>query len=128
HLAWVLALMIGAAALLSGANTLNAAVQERGRELATLRALGYKGGALALSLAQESVVLAAAGGLIGLALARLRFTGASVRLSRSASAVEVDARAILIGLGGALALGVLGTVPAAVRALRVPVAAGLKEE
>jgi len=84
HLAWAMAVLIGLAALLSGANTLNAAVQERGRELATLRALGYPVRALVWALGQESLVLGAAGGLLGLALARLFGNGGSSRLAMSA--------------------------------------------
>jgi len=127
-LAWAMVLLIGAAALLSGANTLNAAVQDRGRELATLRALGYRGLPLAWSLGQESLVLAGAGGLAGLALARLAVEGSSVRLAMSAFTLEVDPPCVLAGLGGALALGFLGTLPAAWRVLRLPVAGALKQE
>jgi ABC-type antimicrobial peptide transport system permease subunit len=127
-LAWGMAVMIGLAALLSGANTLNAAVQERGRELATLRALGYPPRALVLALAQESLVLAAAGGLLGLALARLAVSGNSVRLAMSAFTLEVDPAAILTGLAGVLLLGIIGTVPAVTRALRLPVHIALKED
>ena len=127
-LAWSMAFLIGIAALLTGANTLNAAVQERARELATLRALGYRGAALAASLLQESLVLAAAGGLAGLLLARLALAGSSVRLAMSAFTLSVDSTAIAIGLGGALALGVLGTLPAAMRVMRQSVARALQGE
>jgi ABC-type lipoprotein release transport system permease subunit len=128
RLAWAMACMIGAASLITGANTLNAAVQERGRELATLRALGYRGAALVWSLAQESLVLAAAGGLVGLLLARLLVSGGSVRLAMSAFALRVDPVAVVVGLAGALVLGLLGAIPAALRAARIPVAVALKEE
>jgi ABC-type antimicrobial peptide transport system permease subunit len=127
-LAWGMAVMIGLAALLSGANTLNAAVQERGRELATLRALGYPPRALVVALAQESLVLAAAGGLLGLSLARLVVSGGSVRLAMSAFTLEVDPVAVLTGFAGVLLLGLFGTVPAVARALRLPVNIALKEE
>jgi putative ABC transport system permease protein len=127
-LAWAMVLLIGVAALLSGANTLNAAVQDRGRELATLRALGYRGLPLAWSLGQESIVLAGAGGLLGLALARLFLAGSSVRLAMSAFTLEVDPVCVLTGLGGVLVLGVLGTLPAAWRVLDLPVAAALKQD
>jgi ABC-type antimicrobial peptide transport system permease subunit len=124
-MAWAMAVLIGVAALLTGANTLNAAVQERSAELATLRALGYRHTAITASLLQESLVLAAAGGIAGLGLARLAVEGASVRLAMSAFELTVDAPAILIGLGGALVLGLLGTIPAAVRVARLPVTAAL---
>lgn len=126
-LAWALAALIVGAALFGGANTINAAVQDRLRELATLRALGYGGVALVRSLAQESLVLAAAGGLVGLFLARLALSGSAVRLAMSAFELRVDALAIAIGFGGVLMLGLLGTTPAALRVLRLPVATALKE-
>jgi len=126
-LAWVLALMMGAAALFGGANTLNAAVQDRVRELATLRAIGYRSRALAWSLLQESVVLAAAGGLLGLALARLALSGAAVRIAMGAFTLSIGPQAVLAGFGAALLLGIAATLPAAARVARLPVAVALKE-
>ena len=94
-LAWVLAALIAAAALFGGANTLNAAVHDRRRELATLRAVGYSGTALALSLAQESILLACAGGALGVALARLvpgRQEDRAPTLIRAARCVSITRR------------------------------------
>ena len=126
-MAWAMAALIVAGALFGGANTLNAAVQDRLRELAALRAIGYSGYALVRSLAQESVVLAAGGGVLGLALARMLLAGGAVRIAMSAFTLRVDAVSILVGFGGALCLGLLGTAPAAVRVMRMPIAAALKE-
>lgn len=126
-MAWAMSALILAGALFGGANTLNAAVQDRLRELAALRAVGYSGLALVRSLAQESLVVAAAGALVGLALARLFVAGSSVRIAMSAFALEVDALSILVGFAGALLVGVIGTAPAATRVLRMPIAAALKE-
>jgi ABC-type antimicrobial peptide transport system permease subunit len=83
-LAWVLAAMMAAAAMFGAANTLNAAVQDRVRELATLRAVGYGSPALVLALVQEGVLLAAAGGLVGLAVARFFVEGAAVGIAMGA--------------------------------------------
>tara|TARA_R110002126_G_scaffold75749_5_gene189034 strand:- start:1068 stop:2207 length:1140 start_codon:yes stop_codon:yes gene_type:complete len=127
-MAWLLASLIAAAALFGGANTMAAAVQDRVRELGALRALGFGGGAVARSLALESMLICATGGVLGLVLARLALADGAVSLAMSAFALEVDAVAVLIGFGGALALGVLGVVPAAWRALRMPVALALKED
>lgn len=126
-MAWAMAALIVAGALFGGANTLNAAVQDRLRELAALRAVGYSGLALVRSLAQESLVLAAGGGLVGLLLARVFLAGSSVRIAMSAFSLAVDAPAILVGFSGALLLGLIGTAPAAVRVMRLPIAAALKE-
>lgn len=125
--AWALAGLIALAALFGGANTLNAAVTDRGRELATLRAVGYSPLALVRSLSQESVLLACAGGLLGLALARAALSGSAVRIAMSAFALEIDAAAIAVGIAGAFLLGLLGVGPAAWRVLRAPVARALKE-
>ncbi len=126
-LAWALAALVCAAALLSCASTLNASVQDRLPELAVLRALGFSGRALAGSLAVESVLLAAAGGVLGLLLARAVLSGHVVRLAMSAFALDIRAPAILLAFGGVLLLGLLGAAPAVVRALRLPVAAALRE-
>ncbi len=127
RLAWFLSAMIVGAALFGGTNTLNAAVQDRLRELATLRALGYSGGALVSSLAQESVVLASAGGVVGLLLARAFLSGGAVRIAMSAFALKVDALAIVAGFAGVVLLGLLGSLPAGFRVMRLQIAAALKE-
>ncbi len=126
-LAWVLAAMMAAAALFGAANTLNAAVQDRVRELAMLRAVGYPGRALVAALVQEGVVLAAAGGIVGLALARVLIEGAAVGIAMGAFQLSIGPEAVLTAFAGVLALGLLGSLPAAVRVLRLPVAAALKE-
>ena len=126
-MAWVLAFLIGGAALFGGANTLSAAVQDRSRELATLRAVGYSGWALARSLGEESLLVAAAGGVAGLALARLALQDGAVSLAMSAFALRIDAPSVLVGFGGALLLGLFGCVPAALRASRIPIALALKD-
>jgi putative ABC transport system permease protein len=126
-LAWAMAALIVAGALFGGANTLNAAVQDRLRELAALRAVGFTGSAIARSLSQESLVLAASGGVLGLLLARVLLAGGAVRIAMSAFSLRVDAVSILVGFAGALLLGLLGTTPAALRVMRLPIAAALKE-
>lgn len=126
-LAWVLAAMMAAAALFGAANTLNAAVQDRVRELAALRAVGYRGVALVVALAQEGLVLAALGGLIGLVVARLLVEGAAVQIAMGAFQLEIGTSAVLIAFASVLGLGLLAVLPAALRVLRMPVALALKE-
>lgn len=126
-LAWGMALLIAAAAMFAGANTANAAIQDRLKELATLGTIGYPLGAIMRSLLTEAVILAAAGGLAGLFFARLGISGGAVRIAMSAFRLEVDSTAILVGFAGVLLLGLLGTIPAAWRILRLPIAAALKE-
>lgn len=126
-LAWAMAALIAAGALFGGANTLNAAVQDRLRELAALRAMGFGGVAIVRSLSQESLLIAASGGIVGLLLARVFVTGNAVSIAMSAFSLRVDAISVLVGFGGALLLGILGTAPAAVRVMRLAIATALKE-
>jgi putative ABC transport system permease protein len=127
-LALGLAVLVGLAGLFGGANTMAATVADRVRELAALRAVGFTAGALSWSIALESLLLCAGGGVLGLALARLALAGGAVRLAMSAFELRIDAFAVLVGFGGALALGVAGALPAAWRVLRLPIAAALKED
>ena len=126
-LSWVLAGLIVGAALFGGANTLNAAVQDRLRELAALRALGYSGFALVRSLAAESLLIAASGGVLGLLLAELLLRQGAVRLAMTAFEIRTDAVAVLTGFLGVLAVAIVGAAPAALRAMRLPIATGLQE-
>lgn len=121
-------LLIAVAGLLTGASTLHTAVRERAGELATLRALGFGALALARSLLEEAATMAAAGGLLGLVLARLFLHGASVRISMSAVPLAVDGAAISAGFIGVLCLGAAAALPAVARALRLHVAAALRED
>src|SRR5437870_10777927 len=61
----VIALMMALGALLGALNTMYNAVASRGREIATLRALGFGAAPVICSVLIESLVLALAGGIIG---------------------------------------------------------------
>ncbi|MSR75488.1 MAG: FtsX-like permease family protein [Planctomycetes bacterium] len=126
-LTWIMTLLIGGAVLATGANTFNTAVQDRMRELATLRAVGYGAGAIGWSLLQEAMLLAAAGGVTGILAAKLLISGSAFRIGMSAFEITVGPLPVVLGFCGALAIGVIGTVPAIIRAMRLPVAIALKE-
>lgn len=128
RMAWALAAMIAVAALFGGANTAAASVQDRVRELAALRAMGYRTWDLVRSLLTEALLLAAAGAVVGLLVARVALAGSAVRLAMSAFALKIDPIAVLVGFAGALALATAGIVPAALRVVRLPIAAALSED
>jgi len=127
-MAWALSLLIGLAALLGGANTAIASVQDRIRELAALRALGFSSWSIVRSLLVEAIIIAAAGALFGLALGRLVLSGASVSLAMSAFELRADAVAVLVAFGSALLIALLGVIPAALRVVRLPIAIALVED
>ncbi|MCR9247971.1 MAG: ABC transporter permease [bacterium] len=114
-----MALLAVVAGAFACANTMFAAVLARTRELATLRALGYSPAAVALSLIQESALLALLGGALGTLLA-LAIGSVSLRYPMGALALQPDLMSRAIGLGAAVVSGLLGGIVPALRAVRLP--------
>ncbi len=127
-LVWSMTVLIGLAATTGGANTVIAAVQSRMRELASLRAIGFRGFALAVAVLQETLTLGMAGALLGLVVTRVFLSHASVSMAMTAFQLEVDPVSILSGMVGVLVVSFVGTAPALVRIFRMPIANALKED
>jgi putative ABC transport system permease protein len=111
-------LIVAFGAFLGALGTLDVAFASRIREIGTLRSIGYGRAAIVVSFLQESLLLAAAGALVGALVALLAVDGFAVRSSMGTFAVTVDAVSVLVGFGVALALGVAGAVIPASRCLR----------
>jgi ABC-type lipoprotein release transport system permease subunit len=126
YLAGLMAAMIAAAGLFGGMNTLYAAVAGRTREFATLQALGFGRRAVVASLVQESLLTAAAAALPAAAVAVLALDGLAVRFTMGAFTLRIDETALGLGLATAAALGLLGALPPAWKALRMPITDALK--
>ncbi|MEX0718534.1 MAG: ABC transporter permease [Planctomycetaceae bacterium] len=125
-LAWLVVLLVAGAGTFAGLNTMYGAVVGRVRELATLQTLGFVRRAIVVSLFQEGLLLAAAASLFATLLAVTILDGAAVRFTMSAFALRVDEVAVLIGCGAGMAIGLLGAIPPAIRAMRQPIVEGLK--
>jgi ABC-type lipoprotein release transport system permease subunit len=125
-LAWFVVLLVSGAGVFAGLNTMYGSVVGRIRELATLQTIGFARRAMLVSLIQEGVVLAAAASLLATLLALVLVNEAAVRFTMGAFSLRIDEVAVLVGCGIGLVLGVLGAVPPAVRALRMPLVDGLK--
>lgn len=118
-------------ALFGALNTMYAAVSTRAREIATLRALGFGGGAIVTSVLIEALLLALLGGALGGGLAWLVFNGYTVStLGSNFSQVAFDFRVtgtlLLKGLSWALVIGLAGGLLPAWRAARQPVTTALR--
>jgi putative ABC transport system permease protein len=124
--AWLVVILVAGAGMFAGLNTMYGAVVGRVRELATLQTLGYARRAIALALMQESVLLAAAASLLAATFALLVVNGMAVRFTMGAFTLCIDSAAVIIGFGTGLLLGIVGALPPAVRAMRMPIAEGLK--
>lgn len=125
-LAWLLVLLIAGAGVFAGLNTMHGAIVGRTAELSMLQTVGFSRRAVLLGLVEEGVFLAAAASLIASALAIVFVNGIAVRFTMGAFALRIDSTAILIGCGAGLFLGVLGTLPPAIRTLRMPIVEALK--
>jgi len=125
-LAWLLVGLVAVAGACGAANTMYAAVAGRVREFAALQAIGFPRRAIALSLLQESVILAAGATLAAAALALALAQGVAVRFTMGAFTLQIDRTALLVGCAAGLGLGVFGAIPPAVRAFRMPIPDALK--
>lgn len=125
--------LMGIGAVFGALNTMYTAVSARAREIATLRALGFRAGPVVISVLVESLLLALLGGWIGAGLAYLAFDGYRAAtlnwqsFSQVAFAFDVSFGLLARGVLYALAMGFLGGLLPALRAARLPVAAALGE-
>lgn len=119
-------------AMFGAMNTMYAAVAQRTREIGTLRVLGFSRFRIVTALLAESVALSIGGGIIGCVLA-LPVHGLSTGTMNFTSFSEVAFKfritpgLILGGLIFAALMGALGGLLPALRAVRIPVAAALRE-
>jgi ABC-type antimicrobial peptide transport system permease subunit len=125
-MAWLIAALVASAGAFTGLNTMYGAAVGRVRELATLQALGYQRWAIGLALIQEGALLAATGSLLASLLALITLNNIGVRFTFSAFTLRVDSTAVAISAGAGILLGILGTIPPAVKAMRLAVVEGLK--
>ena len=125
-LAWLVVLLVAGAGVFTGLNMMYGAVAGRTREIATLQALGFRRRAILTSLIQEGMLLAAAASLLAGVVALSWLNGMAVRFTMGAFTLRVDSMALLVGCGTGLLLGIVGAIPPAIRALRLPVVESLK--
>jgi len=120
-------------AIFGALNCMFAAVAARAREIATLRAIGFRGLPVVVAVMLETMLLALVGGLIGGLLAWLVFNGYSASTLAAGSVgklsfeLKVSAQLLWVGLLWALTIGFIGGLFPAVRAARLPVTTALRE-
>lgn len=119
-------------AIFAALNTMYSAVATRTREIATLRAIGFGGLPVLVSVMLEAVLLSLLGGAIGAAIAWLLFDNLSVSTLNQGSftqvvfAFQVSAGLVMTGLIIAVLIGFVGGLLPAVRAARLPVTTALR--
>lgn len=126
------AIIMAIGAVFGALNTMYAAVAERAREIATLRALGFSSAPVVFSALLEAMALAFLGGLLGAGVAYAIFNGYSVstlgsNFSQVVFQFQVRPELLLGGLQWAMAIGFLGGLFPALHAARIPVTEALRE-
>jgi putative ABC transport system permease protein len=119
-------------AIFGALNTMYSAVAERGREIGTMRALGFGGPSVVFSFLFEALLISFVGGVLG-CLAVLPLNGLTTStmnfqtFSNLAFAFKITFDLLWMGVLFALIMGVLGGMPPAIRAASRPVASALRE-
>lgn len=127
-----LIVLMGFGALFAALNTMYNSVAVRTKEIATLRALGFKSWSVAVSTIAESTILALLGAVIAAAAIYVVFNGYSAMTSSgNGLAVQLDFAVtpslIVQGIVCALLVGLTGGLFPAIRAGKLPVATALRE-
>ncbi|WP_305805933.1 ABC transporter permease [Stenotrophomonas sp. YIM B06876] len=132
----VLGTVIGAimaiGAVFGALNTMYAAVATRAREIATMRAIGFRGVPVVTAIMLETMLLALLGGALGCLVAWGIFNGYSVstigsNFSQVVFQFKVSPDLLWSGLKWALGIGLVGGLFPALRAARLPITTALRE-
>lgn len=119
-------------AVFGALNTMYSAVSERGREIATMRALGFSGPAVVFSFVIEALLISFVGGVLG-CLAVLPLNGLTTgamnlqTFSHMAFAFKITGELLVKGVVFALFMGVFGGLAPAIRAASRPISHALRE-
>ena len=124
---------MGFGAVFGALNTMYSAVSARTREIATLRALGFRSAPVVASVLAESLVLSLVGGVLGAIAAYFGFDGFQAAtlnwqsFSQVAFKFAVTPKLLVVGIAYAVIMGLIGGLFPAIRAARLPVTAALRE-
>ena len=127
----VVGAIMGIGAVFGALNTMFATVTSRVREIATLRAIGFRGLPVVVAVMLETMLLALLGGLLGGLVAWLIFNGYTAStiaggVGQLTFQFQVSLPVLWTGLKWALAIGFIGGLFPAVRAARLPVTDALR--
>ncbi len=125
-MAWTVVWMVAGAGIFTGLNMMYGSVAGRIREIATLRAIGFRRRAVLIGLMHEGLLMAACATLFAGLMAVMFVDGFAVKFTMGAFRLRIDSLALMIGCGVGLFLGVAGAIPPAIKALRAEIANGLK--
>jgi putative ABC transport system permease protein len=132
-LGYLVAALMAVGAVFGALNTMYSSVSARTREIATLRALGFGGGAVVVSVMIEAMAVAVIGGALGAVLAYFVFNGLETStmswpsFNQVTFAYAVTPDLLVQGIVWAVLIGLIGGLFPAIRGARLPIAAALRE-
>ena len=126
YIGWGLAIFMAFGALAGALNTMYTSVAARSVEIATLRAIGFRGIAAFFGTMVESFVLALIGGILGTIAVFILFDGITTStmgasFSQIVFSFDLSTAAFMTGIEMALVIGLVGGFFPAWRASRIPV-------
>jgi putative ABC transport system permease protein len=113
-------------AVCGAVSSLYAAVSARTTEIATLRAIGFGAGPVVGSVLAEGVILAIPAALIGSAVAWALFNHDAVHVGGLNFQMNVTPHMLVVSIGWALGIALIGGLLPAIRAASLPVATALR--
>lgn len=131
-IAGVIGGIMAVGAIIAAVNAMYSAISARSMEIAILRAVGYEGAPVVVSVIIESLLFALTGACLGAAIAWLFFNGNTVSTQTGMGPgpmsymLSVDAKVVLLGVGCGCITGLIGGILPALRATRAPVIAALR--
>ncbi|HEX3755582.1 MAG TPA: FtsX-like permease family protein [Rhizomicrobium sp.] len=125
-IAYGVGVIMAMGALFGCLNTMYAAVSTRGREIATLRALGYGAFPVAVSVILEAMLLSVTGALIGAAIAWSLYDGVQDGFGNNVFKLTVSPALIGMAVLWAVVVALLGGLLPSIRAARRPVVDALR--
>ena len=131
NISLILQLVIGAAfatILMIVGTTMVMAINERRREVAVMKTLGFSSPRIFIHVIGEAVLLSLVGGLIGLALAWGLLSAASTVLAGTVPGLRLHPEVIGLSVAVMIVFGLATGLAPAVRALRLSIVDGLSKE
>lgn len=130
---YLVAVLMGLGAIFGALNTMYSAISNRTQEIATLRALGFSGLPVIISVLTEAMFLGFIGGLLGCFIAYLGFNNIHVSTlnftsaSQVAFAFSVTPVLLINGLLYSLLLAFIGGLIPGLKAMKLPIVTGLRQ-
>lgn len=125
-ISYIIGSVMAAGATVGAVNALYALVDQRRREMATLRAIGFGGGPIIFAVLIESMLMALPGAVLGAIAAWALFNGHHISPVGVNFDLAVTPGLAVTGIVWALLMGLVGGLMPAFRSARVPVSEALR--